>query len=541
MFMKSIRILLMTIMIAVGAFACAASKSFTLVIDAGHGGHDSGAKGAMSYEKNINLKVALAFGKYVERNCPDVKVVYTRKTDVFVPLYERAEIANRNKANLFVSVHTNALPKGRISRGFETYTLGDGRSHGTKTNLDVAKRENSVIFMEKDYKQHYVGYDPNSPESNIMFEFVQDHNMQQSVAFAKLLQQNVCSLAGRVNKGVHQDNFAVLRLTSMPACLIELGFITTPDEEQALNNPTVVDKIARGIYNAFADYKNRQAGGLTVPFKAEADKLPAEDLPKQAAEEQPTEQRLEQPREQAQEQPKELKEQKAQEQPEVQVRQQPKVQARQQAKQPARKQSKAPANDLPVTHDGIIVFDEGPTRRMETPAEAAAVVKEFAPDAKPGNKVEAKAESKPEAKAESKPEVKAESKPVVKAESKPEVKAESKPEVKTVKKAVSKPEAKADNATMDSSLPVFKIQIMVCHNKLKEGDRQLKGLKGCDYYQENGDWKCTYGASNNYNEIARMRKQILDLFPSCFIIAFKNGEKMNVNQAIKEFMQNKKR
>lgn len=523
MFMKSIRILLMTLMIAVGAFACAASKSFTLVIDAGHGGHDSGAKGAMSYEKNINLKVALAFGKYVERNCPDVKVVYTRKTDVFVPLYERAEIANRNKANLFVSVHTNALPKGRISRGFETYTLGDGRSHGKKTNLDVAKRENSVIFMEKDYKQHYVGYDPNSPESNIMFEFVQDHNMQQSVAFAKLLQQNVCSLAGRVNKGVHQDNFAVLRLTSMPACLIELGFITTPDEEQALNNPAVVDKIARGIYNAFADYKNRQAGGLTVPFKAEAEKLPAEDQSMPTAVEQPAKQTLEKPREQAQEQPKELKEQKKQGQPEVQARQQPEVQANQQARQPARQQSKAPVNDLPVTHDGIIVFDEGPTRRMETLAEAAAVVKEFAPDAKSDNKVEAKAKTK----AESKPEAKG------KAEAKVESKAEAQPE--------SKPAAKNDNAAMDSSLPVFKVQIMVCHNKLKEGDRQLKGLKGCDYYQENGDWKCTYGASNNYNEIARMRKQILDLFPSCFIIAFKNGEKMNVNQAIKEFMQNKKR
>lgn len=521
MFMKSIRILLMTIMIAVGAFACAASKSFTLVIDAGHGGHDSGAKGAMSYEKNINLKVALAFGKYVERNCPDVKVVYTRKTDVFVPLYQRAEIANRNKANLFVSVHTNALPKGRISRGFETYTLGDGRSHGTKTNLDVAKRENSVIFMEKDYKQHYVGYDPNSPESNIMFEFVQDHNMQQSVAFAKLLQQNVCSLAGRVNKGVHQDNFAVLRLTSMPACLIELGFITTPDEEQALNNPAVVDKIARGIYNAFADYKNRQAGGLTVPFKAEAEKLPAEDQSMPTAVEQPAKQTLEKPREQAQEQPKELKEQKKQGQPEVQAKQPAKQSARQPARQPARQQSKAPVNDLPVTHDGIIVFDEGPVRRMETQAEAAAVVKEFAPDAMPDNKVEAKVESKPEAKVK------------VKAEAKVESKAEAQPE--------SKPAAKIDNAAMDSSLPVFKVQIMVCHNKLKEGDRQLKGLKGCDYYQENGDWKCTYGASNNYNEIARMRKQILDLFPSCFIIAFKNGEKMNVNQAIKEFMQNKKR
>ena len=231
--------------------------------------------------------------------------------------------------------------------------------------------------------------------------------------------------------------------------------------------------------------------------------------------EQPAKQTLEKPGDQAQEQPKELKEQKKQEQPEVQAKQQPKVQA----KQPAKQQSKAPVNDLPVTHDGIIVFDEGPVRRMETLAEAAAVVKEFAPDAMPDNKVEAKAESKPEAKG--------------KAEVKVESKAEAQPE--------SKPAAKNDNAAMDSSQPVFKVQIMVCHNKLKEGDRQLKGLKGCDYYQENGDWKCTYGASNNYNEIARMRKQILDLFPSCFIIAFKNGEKMNVNQAIKEFMQNKKR
>ena len=237
--------------------------------------------------------------------------------------------------------------------------------------------------------------------------------------------------------------------------------------------------------------------------------------------EQPAKQTLEKPEDQAQEQPKELKEQKKQEQPEVQARQQPKVQEKQPAKQPARQQSKAPVNDLPVTHDGIIVFDEGPVRRMETLAEAAAVVKEFAPDAMPDNKVEAKA------KAESKPEAKG------KAEVKVESKAEAQPE--------SKPAAKNDNAAMDSSQPVFKVQIMVCHSKLKEGDRQLKGLKGCDYYQENGDWKCTYGASNNYNEIARMRKQILDLFPSCFIIAFKNGEKMNVNQAIKEFMQNKKR
>ena len=125
--MRFIRLLFAVIMIAVGASSHAADKRFTLVIDAGHGGHDSGAKGSKAYEKNINLSVALAFGRYVERNCPDVRVVYTRKTDVFVPLYERAEIANRNKANLFISVHTNALPGGKVARGFETYTLGDGR------------------------------------------------------------------------------------------------------------------------------------------------------------------------------------------------------------------------------------------------------------------------------------------------------------------------------------------------------------------------------------------------------------------------------
>lgn len=164
--------------------------------------------------------MALAFGRYVERNCPDVTVVYTRKTDVFIPLYERAEIANRKKANLFISVHTNALKGNHTMRGFETYTLGDGRSHAKETNLEVAKRENSVILLEKDYEQHYVGFDPNSPESNIMFEFIQDRNLTKSIELAKMLQRHVCKVANRPNKGVHQQNLAVLRLTSMPACLM---------------------------------------------------------------------------------------------------------------------------------------------------------------------------------------------------------------------------------------------------------------------------------------------------------------------------------
>lgn len=196
----------------------AANRKFTLCIDAGHGGKDTGAPGSISVEKNINLNVALAFGRYVERNCPDVSVVYTRRTDVFVPLYERAEIANRRKADLFISVHTNALRGNHTMRGFETYTLGDGTSHAKETNLEVAKRENSVILLEKDYQQHYVGFDPNSPESNIMFEFIQDKNLTRSIEFAKMIQTQVCRAANRPNKGVHQQNLAVLRLTSMPAC-----------------------------------------------------------------------------------------------------------------------------------------------------------------------------------------------------------------------------------------------------------------------------------------------------------------------------------
>lgn len=250
----------------------AANKAFTLVIDPGHGGKDTGASGAFSREKDINLTVALAFGQYVERNCPDVKVIYTRKTDVFIPLIERANIANKNKADLFISVHTNALPPGRIARGFETYTLG---MHRASDNLDVAKRENSVILVEKDYKHTYQGFDPRSAESYIMFELIQGQNMTKSVELAKLIQQNVCTIANRIDKGVHQAGFLVLRETSMPSCLVELGFITTPDEEQSLNSSNTINNIANGLYKAFLAYKNKYSKQIVVPYKKDK----AEEIP----------------------------------------------------------------------------------------------------------------------------------------------------------------------------------------------------------------------------------------------------------------------
>ena len=262
----------------------AANKRFILVIDPGHGGHDAGAVGKITKEKTINLNVALAFGKLVEQNCPDVKVIYTRKTDVFIPLHTRADIANRNKADLFISIHTNALPKGHISRGLETYTLG---MHRAADNLAVAKRENEVILYEKDYKQRYQGFDPNSSESYIMFEYMTDHNMAQSVELAKFVQRRTCASAGRQNKGVKQAGFLVLRETSMPSCLIELGFISTPDEERFLDSSAGVSQLGRGIYQAFVDYKRKYDTNPSVSYKEEPQqqevKMPvvAPETPKQ--------------------------------------------------------------------------------------------------------------------------------------------------------------------------------------------------------------------------------------------------------------------
>ncbi len=397
-------ILILLLLMSFTAVTYGGEKQFTLVIDAGHGGNDVGAKGSFSYEKNINLKVALAFGRYVEQNCKDVKVIYTRKTDVFVPLHERASIANKNKADVFISIHTNALPAGKIARGFETYTMGMRRSD---EKLSAAKRENSVIMIEKDYKEHYEGYDPNSPESTIMFEFINDKNMEQSIELAKYVQNSVCSKVGRENKGVKQDVFLVLRETSMPACLIELGFITTPDEEKFLNNNDNVEKIAKAIYQAFVEYKNKHNNSGSMS-------------------------------------------------------------------------SYVPSSD----------------------------------DSRNDNSSSSKETSDKESK------------------KKQDTKNKEKDEKPAKKTGSSKSEVK--------NQPVFKVQILAVGKELSAGNSQFKGLKNVDSYKENGLVKYTYGASTDYNEIYRLRKSILDKFPQAFIIAFKNGDKMDVNQAISEFKSKKK-
>lgn len=276
--LKYLQIVLFVAIMPFVSLADVEKRNFTLVIDAGHGGHDAGAIGAYSKEKDINLKVALAFGRLVENNCPDVKVVYTRKTDVFIPLQRRADIANNNKADLFVSVHTNALPAGRQAYGSETYTLGMARANA---NLAVAKRENSVITLESDYKSTYQGFDPNKAESYVIFEFMQDKFMKQSVDLATCIQRQYAS-AGRPNKGVHQAGFLVLRNTSMPSVLTELGFITTPSEEAYLNSQQGVTELSRSIYNGFLAYRRMHQRGVNdIPANLPLQVAAANDVAQQ--------------------------------------------------------------------------------------------------------------------------------------------------------------------------------------------------------------------------------------------------------------------
>ncbi len=231
------------------------AKVFKVVIDAGHGGKDPGAVGpGKTKEKDVNLAIALKLGEQIASKHKDVEVIYTRKTDVFVPLIERTRIANKNKADLFISIHADAVAKQNAARvyGTSTFTLGTAKS---KENLEVAKRENAVILMEEDYETSYQGFDPNSAESYIMFETLQETHQTQSIQFASYIQDEFRTRAKRHDRQVRQGPYLVLKTASMPAVLIETGFLSNTNEERFLASNDGRNKIATSIYHAFKDYK----------------------------------------------------------------------------------------------------------------------------------------------------------------------------------------------------------------------------------------------------------------------------------------------
>ena len=394
-----IRTLALTIlMLFTSPVIWADDTKFVVVLDAGHGGHDSGAVGLpkTNREKDINLAITLKVGKLLEQNCPDVKVIYTRQTDVFVTLSGRADIANKADANLFVSIHTNAIDRSpsRQPMGVQSYTLS---LKTASTNLEVEKRENSVIQFEADGAQKYSFMNPNSPESEIMFELMQQRDMQESVNFARLAQDEMVHSGGRKDLGVQQANLAVLRLTYMPSVLLEVGFISTPAEEKFLMSDAGRTVMAQCIYNAISRYKTMHTGRMSnlerIDIKATQQQIDAAT---------------------------------AQQQPET------------------------TGTD---------------TLQTQEPSTTAAVQAE---------------------------------------------------------------------ATTEEDSPLFKIQLLTAQKPLPANSPQLKGIKA-DYYVEDGLYKYTYGATPDYNAILKLRRQVADKFPGAFVIAFRSGEKMKLQEAINEW------
>ncbi len=416
------RISLFLIMFCLFALASVSAKDkFTVVIDPGHGGKDVGAVGAISNEKSINLNIALALGNLIEQNLSDVRVIYTRKTDVFISLKGRAEIANRAKADLFISVHTNSVPPTKTPpQGFQVYTLG---MHRAKDNLDVAMRENSVISLEKGYEKTYQGFDPNSSESYIMFEILQSANMEKSVELARLIQRSVCSKANRNDKGVHQAGFLVLRETSMPSCLIELGFVTSNEEEQFLNSSRGIDLMARGIYEAFVEYKNIYDGKVTIPYR------------------------------------------------------------------PSTK------NQLPI--ENVLGRLSNNTK---TPAEQVEMPKRIKVVTQPRTT-----------------------------------------QTPTVKHQRNREEIHTSLDEASASIPLFKIQIFAINRELSLDSELFKGYKNISFEVDGSLHKYMIGANEDYYEILRLKEELKQEFPEAFIVAFKNGQRMNTGEAVKEFVKNKRK
>jgi len=389
------------------------AKDFVVIIDAGHGGHDPGAIGSFAKEKNINLNIALEVGRLISNNIKGVKVIYTRNSDVFIPLEQRAQIANKQNADLFISIHTNSVEnKSNSPQGVETYSLGLARS---EANLAVAKRENAVILMEDDYKTRYAGFNPNSAESYIIFEFMQDKYMEQSVHYAELVQKQMSSYCGRANKGVKQAGFLVLREVSMPSVLVEVGFISHAEEERYLNSDLGCRTIAEGIFRAFKQYKaeydtRTTKGTSTISLKEDSTKA-KEDF------------------------------------------------------------TKIEQESIRAKRDSI---------KLEQAA----------------RKITKRASSR-------------------------------------------KNDSNTENSNTSTSELIFKAQIIASKTEIPKGSPQFKGLSPIDCYREGSYYKYTYGASTNYNAIVRTRKEINAKFGSAFIIAFRNGEKVDINEAIREFRQKK--
>ena len=266
--------LLLLLLMTVPAMAQKSGKKpFTVVIDAGHGGVDPGALGKKSQEKNINFKVSNRLGELIKEAYPEVKIIYTRTTDVKIPLARRADIANKANANLFISIHSNAS-KNRSANGCQTFTLGAGSDAEAKA---AAMYENEVILSEENFEETYKGFDPRSSESYIIFELMRSHDMEQSVKLAEMVQRGMVKSSALNDRGVSSAGFLVLHRTVMPSILVELGFISNSKDESVIASKEGQEKLARGIFNGFAEYYRLYGKSKETEKAAAAQPEPAKE------------------------------------------------------------------------------------------------------------------------------------------------------------------------------------------------------------------------------------------------------------------------
>jgi len=390
-------------------FASAQGKKLNVVvIDAGHGGKDPGAVGKTAKEKDIVLSVALKLGNLIKKNYPNVKVIYTRDKDVFVELGERANIANRNNADLFISIHVNSVDGNSSSHGTETFVMG---LHKNDANLAVAKRENSVILQEDNYSSKYDGFDPNDPESNIIFSLFQNAYSDQSLLLAASIEDEFKTSIKRFDRGVKQAGFLVLWKTAMPSVLTELGFISNPEEEQYLKSDAGQTELAISIYNAFAKYKSQYDNSSVY-----LEKIPAR----------PVSQTI---------QPKEVQK------PEAEVKEE-------------KTETQTVSTEPQKTEVKDNVTEEKPKEQVQTAENTKGIQ--------------------------------------------------------------------------------FKVQIRMSPKELEINEKNFgKYYNKVSFYIHDGSYKYTVGSETDYNTILKFFHEVKASYPGCFIIALKDGKRMDLNEAIK--------
>ncbi len=558
-----IKVTVFIITVSLMSTIVAQNSKFTVVIDAGHGGHDPGAVGKITREKEINLAVALQLGELIATNYSNVKVVFTRTTDKYLTLQERANIVNTNHADLFISIHTNAA-KSTSAFGTESFTLGLAKSKG---NLDVAMRENAVMLLEDDYKSKYKGFDPTSVDSYIMFEFMQDKYIDRSVSIASDIQNHFKNFAGRSDRGVRQAGFWVLYQSACPSVLIEVGFISNPAEEKYLASGGGQKQIAESIYKAFVGFKyeydkksgksskksfnetesikidevgrnDKNVDGVAAPLKSVVANtkdavVPVSEIAKPPIEKPNTPEKVDKKNKQENENSSVAK----------QTDSKQNVSKQTVSKQTDSKQSANIQSDNKKSESKSLAKNDIKSEKI---AKDTDIISNSFSKEKPKVEKEPTVEIQltKETDENDAEEVKSENKSITKTNTKENV------DIEPVKTTTAIPKQKPISAEKKQFVdlrayeaateqPIYKVQLFSISRKLKTNAAEFRGIRNADFYIENGMYKYTIGSDTKYEVIAKLRKELLSVFPDAFTIAFLGKTKIPINDAIKLSNKNK--